>query len=222
MPTVLLIEDNPHIMNINATALLTTDYEVLCADCLAKGDELLSVHPVDLIVLDVMLPDGDGITWCKRTKAEYSIPILFLSALGESQDIVLGLQAGGDDYLPKPYDLKVFLARVEARLRSYSRRIPLLRVGALCLDTVAMVALLRGEDMLLTQKEFLVLLSLAKASGNVVPKDTLYSHVWRCPPSDDYRALYTVVSRLKKKLRSDETGITITLKRPYGYLLEVC
>ena len=115
---ILLVEDNPHIMEINAEALVMEDYAVLKADTGRGCLEMLKTHDVDLIVLDIMLPDADGLALCRQIKAQYDIPILFLSALGENQQIIEGLRAGGDDYLPKPYDIGVLLARVEARLRA--------------------------------------------------------------------------------------------------------
>lgn len=118
MSTVLLVEDNPHIMKINSETLTMRGYEVLQATTAAQCMELLKWHAADLIVLDIMLPDGNGVDICKDLKKNYHIPILFLSALGENQDIINGLRAGGDDYLAKPYDLEVFVARVETRLRS--------------------------------------------------------------------------------------------------------
>lgn len=220
MSTILFVEDNPHIMKINSAALTMRDYEVLCADSLGKGQMLLLNNPVDLIVLDVMLPDGSGIEWCHQIKHEYNVPILFLSALGDSRDIVEGLNAGGDDYLAKPYDLEVLIARIEARLRTSGAVSSIVRLGALRLDTISMSRRINGEDLLLTQKEFSVLLLLVQNQGNLVPKEAIYSNVWGRAVNDNYRPLYTVISRIKKKLKTAETGIEIVLKRPEGYMLE--
>ena len=117
MSMILLVEDNPHIMKINAEALSMYGYEILQATTAGECREAMRWHPVDLVVLDIMLPDGDGVELCRELKERYQVPILFLSALGESRDVVEGLRAGGDDYLAKPYDLEVLAARVEARLR---------------------------------------------------------------------------------------------------------
>ena len=106
-PLVLLVEDNPHIMDINTAALTMRGCRVLQAATVQACREQLRLHDVELIVLDILLPDGDGLTLCREIKENYDIPILFLSALGENEDIIQGLTAGGDDYLPKPYDLNV-------------------------------------------------------------------------------------------------------------------
>ena len=131
MNTILLVEDNPHIMKINHTALMMEGYHILeaatAAECLAALDK----QDIDLVILDIMLPDGNGVTLCRQIKQKFEIPILFLSALGENQDVIAALQAGGDDYLPKPYDIGVLIARVEARLRAVRREKRFFHLGAL-------------------------------------------------------------------------------------------
>ena len=92
MSTILLVEDNPHIMKINAEALTMYGYEILQAATARECRQALRWHPVDLVVLDIMLPDGDGVELCRELKEQYHVPILFLSALGESRDVVEGLR----------------------------------------------------------------------------------------------------------------------------------
>ena len=218
--TILLVEDNPHIMEINREALTTEDYTVIEAYDGAACLKELEKHDVDLIVLDIMLPDSDGITLCRRIKQQYDIPVLFLTALGESGQIVDGLRAGGDDYLAKPYDLGVFLARVEARLRASKRDKRFTAYGRLRLDTVSMIAFCGSTDLLLTQKEFLLLLTMIKNIGALVSKDDLYRDIWGADPGDSHSAVYTAVSRLNKKLDDANAGLRVTLHRGEGYALE--
>lgn len=216
--TILLVEDNPHIMAINAEVLSGEDYRVLQAmdgkTCMA----LLKENNVDLIVLDIMLPDADGLALCGRIKAEYDVPILFLSALGENAQIIEGLRAGGDDYLPKPYDIGVLLARIEARLRADRRGKRVLSFGALRLDTVSMLGYAGERDLLLTQKEYLLLLTLMQNGDRLIGKDELYETVWGASPGGDHSALYTAVSRLNKKL--DGSFVRVVFHRGEGYALE--
>lgn len=220
MATILLVEDNPHIMNINEKALSMHGYQVLCAQSIAHASALLSFHRIDLMVLDIMLPDGDGIAFCKACKQGANVPVLFLSAMSENADIIKGLRAGGDDYLTKPYDLEVFLARVETRLRGSLAQERMLQFGALTFNMVAMTAMMAGQDLRLTQKEFSVLLLLAKNQNGVVSKKVLCQSVWGALTEEDTSALWTVISRLKKKLNSADTGIVIWAKRNEGYVLE--
>lgn len=220
MSTVLLVEDNPHIMKINSETLTMRGYEVLQATTAAQCMELLKWHAADLIVLDIMLPDGNGVDICKDLKKNYHIPILFLSALGENQDIINGLRAGGDDYLAKPYDLEVFVARVETRLRSCAENRRYLCYGCLKLDTVSLCGYINNKDMLLTQKEFSVLLLLLQNTGKTVSNKKIMNEVWGIYTETESRALWTLISRLRKKLESENTRLEISSLRGDGYILE--
>lgn len=220
MSTILLVEDNPHIMKINAEVLALHGYEVLRAETAAEARKQLSWHPVNLIVLDIMLPDGNGVELCRELKLRYHIPILFLTALGENQDVVEGLRAGGDDYLPKPYDLEVLVARVEARLRADADSRRYLSYGNLKLDTASSVGYVNGRDILLTQKEFIVLLLLTQNAEHKVTQAELMREAWGAESEAENRALWTLISRLRKKLKSEESRLEISSLRGGGYLLE--
>ena len=220
MSTILLVEDNPHIMKINVELLSLHGYEVLKAKTAAEAREQLRWHPVNLIVLDVMLPDGNGVELCRELKERYHVPILFLTALGENQDVIEGLRAGGDDYLPKPYDLEVLLARIEARLRADAESRRYLSYGNLKLDTVSSVAYVNGREVLLTQKEFIVLTLLTQNAEHKVTQAELMREAWGAESEAENRALWTLISRLRKKLRSEESRLEISSLRGGGYLLE--
>lgn len=221
MSTILLVEDNPHIMKINAEALTMYGYEILKAATAAECREALHWHPVDLVVLDIMLPDGNGVELCRELKQQYHTPILFLSALGESRDVVEGLRAGGDDYLAKPYDLEVLIARIEARLRQEQERHRYISYGGLKLDTLTCCGYLNGENMRLTQKEYAVLLLLTHNAEKTVTKQEVLEAVWNNMDSEaDNRALWTMVSRLRRKLNSEVSRLEISSKRGDGYTLE--
>ena len=220
MSTILLVEDNPHIMKINAEVLALHGYEVLRAETAAEARKQLSWHPVNLIVLDIMLPDGNGVELCRELKLRYHIPILFLTALGENQDVVEGLRAGGDNYLPKPYDLEVLVAMVEARLRADADSRRYLSYGNLKLDTVSSVGYVNGRDILLTQKEFIVLLLLTQNAEHKVTQAELMREAWGAESEAENRALWTLISRLRKKLKSEESRLEISSLRGGGYLLE--
>jgi DNA-binding response OmpR family regulator len=218
--TVLLVEDNPHIMEINHEALMMEDYEVLQAYDGQQCMEQLAGHHVDLIVLDIMLPDSDGYTLCRKIKEDYDVPILFLSALGENEQIIRALREGGDDYMTKPYDLGVLLAHVEARLRDSHSKSRCVTYEELKLDTVSVVATYHGRDLLLTKKEFSVLLMLATHGTRPVPREELYANVWNGPAEVGRNALYTTVSRLNRKLEEAGTSLAVAFNGSEGYTLE--
>lgn len=220
MSTILLVEDNPHIMKINARLLALRGYQVLQAETAAQAREQLRWHPVDLIVLDILLPDGSGLELCRELKAQRPIPILFLTALGENQDVVEGLRAGGDDYLAKPYDLEVLVARIEARLRAAEEVRRYYGYGGLKLDLLTMTGYVNGKDIQLTQKEFTALLLLARAAERKVSQEELMEALWGPDAHAESRSLWTLISRLRKKLNSQESRLEISSLRGGGYLLE--
>ena len=220
MSTILLVEDNPHIMKINAQLLTLRGYQVLQAETAAQAREQLRWHPVDLIVLDILLPDGSGLELCRELKAQRPIPILFLTALGENQDVVEGLRAGGDDYLAKPYDLEVLVARIEARLRAAEEVRRYFGYGGLKLDLLTMTGYVNGKDIQLTQKEFTALLLLARAAERKISQEELMEALWGPDAHAESRALWPPISRLRKKLNSQESRLEISSLRGGGYLLE--
>lgn len=221
MNTILLVEDNPHIMKINYTSLMMEGYQVLKAETAARCMDMLRENDIDLIVLDVMLPDGDGVSLCEHIKRKYEIPILFLSALGENEDIIAALRAGGDDYLVKPYSIDVLIARVEARLRSAHKEKRFLSIGGLKFDTVARLCFYQNDiPLALTQKEFSLLLQLARNNGQSIDKEALYESVWGSPLINDSSALHTAISRLNAKLKKENARVAITYAADKGYALE--
>ncbi len=219
--TILLVEDNEHIMKINRDTLHNAGYRVLEAETAAQAREIFMEESPALIVLDIMLPDGDGLALCRRIRGDSNIPIIFLSAKKAKAEIIEGLKSGGDDYLPKPYDVDVLLARIEALLRRAGSVPETLTLGPLTLDIVSGIAYLNRENLLLTQKEFAVLFLLVKNAERIVDKDDIFKAVWGQTTNDDRTALWTVISRLKKKLQPAQTGITISMRRPKGYILEL-
>ena len=220
MAQILLIEDNSHIMKMNADELSDRGYEVLCADNLAQARNLLQFHQPDLLILDILLPDGNGIEFCRELRESISIPVIFLSAMAEDKDVVEGLQAGGEDYLTKPYNLDVLAARVEVQLRHSSISSSIVMLGPIKMDTIAMICWLDGKDILLTKKEFAVLLLLIKQRNKMIPSEKIYNAVWGQDMQDNSQALRTIISRLNRKLPSEQSQISISYIRNQGYILE--
>ena len=167
-----------------------------------------------------MLPDGNGVEFCRNQLAYHSIPVIFLSALGENADIIEGLKAGGEDSLTKPYDLDILVARADVQLRRKKDLRRWENYEGLDLDTIAMAGFQDGEDLLLTRREFGVLLALVKKKGQYISREELYSAAWGQPMQEDSQALRTTISRLKQKLDPVKTHLTISYVRGSGYNLE--
>jgi DNA-binding response OmpR family regulator len=220
--TVLLVEDSIKLTAINRRALEGAGYRALTALTLAEARERLAGNDPDVILLDVLLPDGNGIDFCAEIRKSTDAHILFLTSRARHEDRIRGLDTGGDDYITKPYKLEELLSRVRAAMRR--RNMSPARIitrGPLMLDAVAIQAFLNGADMLLTQKEFALLLLLAQNIGNPLSKEYLYEAAWKAPMAGNSGALYKQMSTLKAKL--DQGGGAIILKsaRGDGYTLEI-
>ena len=212
---ILLVEDNEKIMQGNRRMLLRRGYEVAAALTLGEARKALKAQRPDLIVLDIMLPDGSGLDFIGELRRYSKVPILLLTGLTTPEDIVRGLRLGGDDYLAKPYDFGVLLARVEALLRRAEQIPDKLTRGRLSLDVAAGAAALDGTDLLLTQKEFALLLIFAQNEGRFIRAEVLYEKVWKQPMLGDSQSLKKTVYRLREKIKG--SGWRIELSRGEGY-----
>jgi DNA-binding response OmpR family regulator len=216
MNTILLVEDDKDIMQLNRKLFKEAGYRVLEAGTVAEAVWIMQNEIPEVIVLDIMLPDGNGLTLCRKLRGENSEPpILFLSAKNQPLQIVDGLKSGGDGYLPKPYDLNVLLASVEALLRRATHVPNTISKGPLNLDIASNLAVLNGKDMLLTKKEFALLLLFIQNEGRSLSAEYLYGKVWKASLNSDARTVQYHISILRKKL--SRSGYTIVSRRGEGY-----
>ncbi len=213
--TILLVEDNPRIQLANKDMLSLLGYHAVTAASIREAREKMKESTPDLVVLDIMLPDGSGLDFLAELRQRLSVPILMLTALGTSVDVVAGLSAGADDYLAKPYDYTVLAARIEALLRRVVRLPEIFAKGPLTFNILAGQVFINGADTLLTQKEFSCLLLLAENEGRVLSSAHIYERVWRMPLANDSQAVRTTIARLRNKLLG--SGYTITAQRKEGY-----
>lgn len=206
---ILIIEDDQDISEIIALYLTKNGFH--CCQAF-DGDEALrlarELEP-SLLILDVQLPGRDGIDICQLLRQETDIPILFLSCLGEEYDKIRALDAGGDDYITKPFSLSELLARVKAALRRSGlpdtsvMRKQLLEFPGLKIDLLQSVAFLDGQQLELTQMEFQLLARLARNPGWTFTNEQLFSLVWG-EKSVDTRTVAVHINRLRKKLKQIE------------------
>jgi two-component system response regulator MtrA len=192
-------------------------------DLVSRGDEALDVfrnNPPDLVLLDVMLPGLDGIEVCRLIRAESMVPIIMLSAKGDSFDVVRGLEAGADDYMVKPFKHpSELVARIRTRLRRTNTEIlGLLTIGDLAIDVTAHQVQRAGKQIALTRLEFDLLVALAKEPGRVFTRDALLSEVWGYRHSTDTRLVNVHVQRLRAKIEHDpERPEIVVTVRGIGY-----
>ena len=219
--TILCVEDELKILRNNREALIGAGYNVLTAENLAQARERLANNTVDGIVLDIMLPDGNGLEFLKELRAQgNNIPVLMLTAWNTNADIARGLELGADDYIGKPFGYEVLLSRVKKML-THAHRVPETVIkGSLQLHITAMTAELNGVDMLLTQKEFALLLLFTQNEDRTMSAEYLYEKVWKASLNDDNRTLKKHISSLRKHLENGDSGYKITNKYGEGYCFE--
>ncbi|MDO4554869.1 MAG: response regulator transcription factor [Lachnospiraceae bacterium] len=217
---VLLVEDNEKILYGNKRMLEWAGYTIETALTLAQARQKLgTIHP-DCIVLDIMLPDGNGLKFMKelRQSINAGIPVLLLTGLNTQEDILRGLKSGGDDYLTKPYDMSILLARLEALIRR-SKRVPeQIHMEPFTLDISSGIAMLNGSDLLLAQKEFALLLIFVQHPSHNISGEYLYEKVWGQPMEGNTNALKSTIKRLRDK--TSGSGWQITWTRGEGYCFE--
>lgn len=218
---LLVVEDNADIRDANRRMLELNGYAVMTAGGVEEARRAAAERRPDLAVLDIMLPDGSGLDLCGELRGRYAgVPILFLTVLGENSDVLAGLRSGGDDYLTKPYDYDILLARIEALLRRAGSGSEPSAVGPFCFDHTAQRVYRDGEDVLLKPREYALFLLLARNPGSYFRPETLYRLVWAAEPGDDMRTVYTHVCGLRKKLGlTGGDRIVIERKRGKGYRL---
>ncbi|MFW3473952.1 two-component system response regulator CseB [Streptomyces microflavus] len=223
--SVLVVEDDDTIRRAVQLALERYGYRVDVAADGLSGLEAFRAGGYDLLILDVMLPELDGIGLCHRIREESLVPVLMMSARGDALDVVAGLEAGADDYVIKPVDTPVLVARIRALLRRAtfqpSQSPPpeapdhVLVFGDLSVDTLGMEVRLAGRPVPLTPTELRLLLEFAAAPGTVLDRRRLLREVWDYGWEGDTRVVDLCVLRLRKKIGSGR----IETVRGFGYKL---
>ncbi|GAA3529766.1 response regulator transcription factor [Amycolatopsis ultiminotia] len=199
---VLLVEDDDRVAGALVPALSRRG---LTMQRLAAGAGVLErVHDVDVVLLDLGLPDVDGVQLCRRIRAVSDVAVIVVSARGEVDDRVQGLRAGADDYLVKPYDVEELLARVEAVRRRRGdpsvSAAPVVEVGDVRIDTARHEVLVAGRPVALSRKEFQVLALVAGARGAVCSREQVLNEVWGHRGAAESRSLDVHVATLRTKL----------------------
>jgi DNA-binding response OmpR family regulator len=225
--TVLTADDDPQLLRLVMRNLQLEGYEVLVASDGQQALEQIETHQPDLVLLDVMMPRMDGFTVCQRVREFSSVPILLVTARGQDQDKIRGLDLGADDYLTKPFSVEELLARVRAVLRraqfTANDRAAATRttvIGALTIDFSQHLVTMGGHEVMLTPTEYRILSYLALNAGRVVTQDLLLEHVWGAEYAGESHMLQVNVNRLRRKLEEDATHPRYILtKVGIGYLL---
>ena len=208
-PSLLLVDDDTRLASMVSDYLGRAGFEVETAGSLAAGRELLAANHYDALVLDLMLPDGDGLELCRELRGAAKtrqLPLLMLTARGEPMDRIVGLELGADDYLPKPFEPRELLARVKALLRRASPSAngdDVLRFGRLENDLGARVARLDGKVCDLTGHQFDLLVVLAQSPGRVLSRDQIMDALKGHPLEAFDRSIDVHISRIRAVIEDD-------------------
>ncbi len=226
---ILVVDDEKPIADILEFNLKNDGYEVICAYDGAEALKLVEEHTPDLILLDIMLPEKDGMEVCKEVRKKYDMPIIMLTAKDSEIDKVLGLELGADDYVTKPFSTREILARVKANLRRHQQIATAnqenesneIAIGSLVIHPDAYIVSKRGETIELTHREFELLYYLAKHPGQVMTREHLLQTVWGYDYFGDVRTVDVTVRRLREKIEDNPShpGWLVT-RRGVGYYLQ--
>lgn len=217
MIKILIVEDEEAISDLIRMNLVKAGYSCQCAfDGVTAADMMAQEH-YDLVLLDIMLPGINGYELLDYTKT-LELPVIFITAMGELEDRVKGLKAGADDYITKPFEIVELLARVETVLRRYHKAADKIEIADVVIDIPSRVVMREGEQIMLTMKEFELLLLFVRNKNIALYRETIYENVWDCSYMGDSRTVDLHVQRLRKKLNWEDKIVAVY---KVGYRLEV-
>jgi len=221
-PVVLIVEDDPGMLRLVRRSLELSGFQVLTATDGPTALELASSRNVGLLLLDLLLPGMDGLTVCRRIREFSDMHIIMMTAVGREEDIIRGLDAGADDYLPKPFSIDQLLARVRAVLRRArpmpqpSR--PVYTCGGLSIDFAWHRVTVDGKEVRLTPTEYNLLVALASHAGVLLTNQQILERVWGSTYAEDRHLLQTNIGRLRRKIEPDPEHPRYVLNTPgIGY-----
>jgi two-component system response regulator RegX3 len=204
-PSILLVEDEDGISRPLSSHLAREGFDPTISSTIEEARRTFHAEPPDLVLLDVMLPDGDGRDLCREMRATSDVPIVMLTARGEDVDKIVGLELGADDYVVKPFSARELVARIRAILRRGRSRDtrPVITVGDIRLDSGARTVTRRGEPVTLAAREFDLLARLMADAGRAVGREQIMDEVWDAHWFGSTKTLDVHIAWLRKKLEDD-------------------
>lgn len=199
---ILIVEDNDELAEVFLDFLVAEGYEAEIAGNGYEALELFSAHSPRLVILDIMLPGMDGFTVCTEIRRLSDVPVIIVSARGEKTDMLDGLGLGADDYIEKPYDIDILLAKINGIFeRRYRER--MIKEGSLTIDCAKREVYLDGRPLPLTVKEYELLLLLVTNKEKVISKEELFNKVWGVESESEQQTLTVHIKRLRQKIEKD-------------------
>ncbi len=224
--TVLVVEDDRQMRRFLRATLTALDYRVLEAQTLEDAMTVATTHNPDVILLDLGMPDGDGIDYVRRIRSWNRVPVIVLSARGREEDKVAALDAGADDYLTKPFGVNELLARIRASLRrsaaaSAGSPPAIIEIGRLRIDQARRETSIGGREIRLTPIEYRLLVYLASNAGKVLTHRQILAEVWGPPYAGESHNLRVFMAALRRKVEEDPARPRLLLTEPgVGYRMK--
>ncbi len=216
-----MVDDDPHIRELVAVFLKAEGMEVSEASDGKAALDFLADHTADMVILDVMMPNMDGWQLCRELRKDYDFPLLMLTAKGETSQIVKGFELGTDDYLVKPFEPPVLIARVKALLKRYQiSAAQSVTVGRLKMNRRTYEIQSNDGDLTLPLKEYELLFRLASYPGQTLARERLIEEIWGYDFEGNERTLDVHINRLRERFPSERYGFAIRTVRGLGYRLE--
>ncbi len=227
-PHILVIDDEAQILRALRTILAAKQFRVTVASRGEEGLALAAAQPPDLVILDLSLPDMDGVEVCARLREWTQVPIIILSVRESERDKVIALDKGADDYLTKPFGIEELLARIRVALRHSaqslgSQKSQVITAGSVVIDLALHTVTRDGQEVKLTATEFKLLAYLAANAGRVLTNQSILAHVWDPSEADRVEYLRVYIRQLRKKLENDPDHPCIIRNEPgigYRFLID--
>ena len=223
MYRILLVEDDPGIAQAVCAHLRQWELDARCVQNFRAVMEEFTAFDPQLVLLDISLPFFNGYHWCTQIRAVSRVPVVFLSSASENMNIVMAMNMGADDFIAKPFDQRVLMAKVQALLRrayDFSQAAPTLSHRGAALNTADQTLRYNGQKIALTKNEYRILLTLLEGRARVVSRERLKERKWETDSFVDENTLTVNVNRLRKKLDAAGLNGFITTRVGAGYLVE--
>ena len=223
MYRILLVEDDPGIAQAVCAHLRQWELDARCVQNFHTVMEEFTAFDPQLVLLDISLPFFNGYHWCTQIRAVSQVPVVFLSSASENMNIVMAMNMGADDFIAKPFDLNVLLAKIQAILRrtyDFAAPAPTLEHRGAVLNTADASLMYQGQRIELTKNDYRILQTLLERKGSVVSRETLMEKLWETDSFVDENTLTVNIARLRRKLEAAGLSDYITTKKGLGYLIE--
>jgi two-component system, OmpR family, response regulator len=222
MSKILIVDDDPHIRELAKVFLQNEGFDIYEATDGLEALSRLETVAVDMVILDIMMPNMDGWELCRQLRTTYDFPLLMLTAKGETADKVQGFQLGTDDYLVKPFEPLELVVRVKALFKRYRiATSQTVQIGELFMDRKSFETRIDGENITLPLKEFELLFKLSSYPGKTLSRDQLIEDIWGYDFEGNERTLDVHINRLRERFPEAQYSFSITTIRGLGYRIEV-